>query len=104
MHLEAEAPLRPVQAEAERRHEEPLEARIGQTEALRSQMVERIRGDLAARDAGNSAPMARLADLDGRHRALGNKVMHYAQPEAALERACKNIRDEVDDLKTHGTK
>lgn len=80
---DAEAKLRLMQAEVERPHEEALTARILQSEAEHSQMVEMLRGDFAVMDAAKSDLLARLADLDGVHRAMGAEVVKYSQAELA---------------------
>lgn len=44
------------------------------------QVVDMCWGDLAAKQVANSDLPARLADLDGRHRAIGAKVVKYVLP------------------------
>lgn len=102
--LEVEAKLRLNEADAEWHHEKALAAWISGPEAAHSQMLEMLRGDLAAKDAANSDLLARLADLDGRHRATGAKDAKCPQSEAALEKTCRSLRDKADELKTDGAR
>lgn len=104
LQLEAEAKLKLIQAEADCRHEEAMVARIAHAEAKHSHVVESLRGDLAAKDATNADILARSADLDGRHRAMGANAVQYAHSEAAFQKACTNVSDAIDKLKTNGAR
>lgn len=56
------------------------------------------------REATNANLLVRLADLDGRHRATGAKVVQYSKSEAALEKACRSLQGEINELKHTGAR